>query len=279
MSSYVKTALLLSALTALLITLGYVIGGRGGLVIMLFISLLVNFVSFFFSDKIALAMSGARQISESEYPKIFALTRELTGRMGIPMPRLYISNAIQPNAFATGRNPKNSAVCFTSGLLSNLSEDEIRGVLAHELAHIKNRDVLVSTIAAVIAGTISSITDFLMFSAIFGGSDDDSPNPIASLILIITAPIIAVILQLAISRSREYLADETAAKYTKDPEGLANALVRIESIARQAPMQVNSAMASLYIQNPFILRGAAELFSTHPPTAKRVERLLNLNIN
>lgn len=279
MSSYVKTALLLSALTALLITLGYVIGGRGGLVIMLFISLLVNFVSFFFSDKIALAMSGARQISESEYPKIFALTRELTGRMGIPMPRLYISNAIQPNAFATGRNPKNSAVCFTSGLLSNLPEDEIRGVLAHELAHIKNRDVLVSTIAAVIAGTISSITDFLMFSAIFGGSDDDSPNPIASLILIITAPIIAVILQLAISRSREYLADETAAKYTKDPEGLANALVRIESIARQAPMQVNSAMASLYIQNPFILRGAAELFSTHPPTTKRVERLLNLNIN
>ncbi len=279
MSSYVKTALLLSALTALLITLGYVIGGRGGLVIMLFISLLVNFVSFFFSDKIALAMSGARQISESEYPKIFALTRELTGRMGIPMPRLYISNAIQPNAFATGRNPKNSAVCFTSGLLSNLPEDEIRGVLAHELAHIKNRDVLVSTIAAVIAGTISSITDFLMFSAIFGGSDDDNPNPIASLILIITAPIIAVILQLAISRSREYLADETAAKYTKDPEGLANALVRIESIARQAPMQVNSAMASLYIQNPFILRGAAELFSTHPPTTKRVERLLNLNIN
>lgn len=279
MSSYVKTALLLSALTALLITLGYVIGGRGGLVIMLFISLLVNFISFFFSDKIALAMSGARQISESEYPKIFALTRELTGRMGIPMPRLYISNAIQPNAFATGRNPKNSAVCFTSGLLSNLPEDEIRGVLAHELAHIKNRDVLVSTIAAVIAGTISSITDFLMFSAIFGGSDDDSPNPIASLILIITAPIIAVILQLAISRSREYLADETAAKYTKDPEGLANALVRIESIARQAPMQVNSAMASLYIQNPFILRGAAELFSTHPPTTKRVERLLNLNIN
>lgn len=279
MSSYVKTALLLSALTALLITLGYVIGGRGGLVIMLFISLLVNFVSFFFSDKIALAMSGARQISESEYPKIFALTRELTGRMGIPMPRLYISNAIQPNAFATGRNPKNSAVCFTSGLLSNLPEDEVKGVLAHELAHIKNRDVLVSTIAAVIAGTISSITDFLMFSAIFGGSDDESPNPIASLILIITAPIIAVILQLAISRSREYLADETAAKYTKDPEGLANALVRIETIARQAPMQVNSAMASLYIQNPFTLRGAAELFSTHPSTSKRVERLLNLNIN
>lgn len=279
MSSYVKTALLLSALTALLITLGYVIGGRGGLVIMLFISLLVNFVSFFFSDKIALAMGGARQISESEYPKIFALTRELTGRMGIPMPRLYISNAIQPNAFATGRNPKNSAVCFTSGLLSNLPEDEVRGVLAHELAHIKNRDVLVSTIAAVIAGTISSITDFLMFSAIFGGSDDESPNPIASLILIITAPIIAVILQLAISRSREYLADETAAKYTKDPEGLANALVRIETIARQAPMQVNSAMASLYIQNPFTLRGAAELFSTHPSTSKRVERLLNLNIN
>lgn len=279
MSSYVKTALLLSALTALLITLGYVIGGRGGLVIMLFISLLVNFVSFFFSDKIALSMSGARQISENEYPKIFALTRELSGRMGIPMPRLYISNAIQPNAFATGRSPNNSAVCFTSGLLSNLPEDEVKGVLAHELAHIKNRDVLVSTIAAVIAGTISSITDFLMFSAIFGGSDDESPNPIASLILIITAPIIAVILQLAISRSREYLADETAAKYTKDPEGLANALVRIETIARQAPMQVNSAMASLYIQNPFTLRGAAELFSTHPSTSKRVERLLNLNIN
>lgn len=275
MTSYLKTSLLLSALTALLVTIGYLVGGSNGLILMFGFSLVINFVSYFFSDKIALAVSGAKQITENDYPEIFKMTRELTHRMQIPMPRLYVSNAIQPNAFATGRNPNNSAVCFTSGLLTNLNNEEIEGVLAHELAHIKNRDVLISTIAAVIAGTISSITDFLMFSAIFG-DDEDNQNPIVSLLLIIVAPIIALILQLAISRSREYVADETAAKFTKDPKGLANALIKIESIAMTHPMQVNSAMASLYIQNPFKFRGLSELFSTHPPTEKRVERLLNL---
>lgn len=278
MTSYIKTALLLSALTALLISIGYVVGGRAGLLLMLIISIVINFISFFFSDKIALSISRAKPISESDYPNIFSATRELSSKMGIPMPKLYISEAIQPNAFATGRSPSNSAVCFTSGLLANLPENEIKGVLAHELAHIKNRDVLVSTIAAVIAGAISSVTDFLMFSAIFGGNDEENSNPIASILIIITAPIVALILQLAISRSREYLADETAAEYTNDPEGLANALVRIESLAKQAPMHVNSAMASLYIQNPFTFKGAAELFSTHPPTQKRVNRLLSLSI-
>lgn len=275
MTSYLKTSLLLSALTALLVTIGYLLGGSNGLILMFGFSIVINFVSYFFSDKIALAVSGAKQITENDYPEIFKMTRELTHRMQIPMPRLYISNAIQPNAFATGRNPSNSAVCFTSGLLTNLNSEEIEGVLAHELAHIKNRDVLISTIAAVIAGTISSITDFLMFSAIFG-DDEDNKNPFVSLLLIIVAPIIALILQLAISRSREYVADETAAKFTKDPKGLANALIKIESIAMTHPMQVNSAMASLYIQNPFKFRGLSELFSTHPPTEKRVERLLNL---
>lgn len=275
MTSYLKTSLLLSALTALLVTIGYLVGGSNGLILMFGFSLVINFVSYFFSDKIALAVSGAKQITENDYPEIFKMTRELTHRMQIPMPRLYISNAIQPNAFATGRNPNNSAVCFTTGLLTNLNNEEIEGVLAHELAHIKNRDVLISTIAAVIAGTISSITDFLMFSAIFG-DDEDNQNPFVSLLLIIVAPIIALILQLAISRSREYIADETAARFTKDPKGLANALIKIESIAMNYPLQVNSAMASLYIQNPFKFKGVSELFSTHPPTEKRVERLLNI---
>jgi len=276
MTSYLKTGLLLSALTALLVTIGYLVGGSSGLILMFGLSLVINFVSYFFSDKIALAVSRAKQINESDYPGIFKMTRDLCERMQIPMPRLYISEAIQPNAFATGRSPKHSAVCFTSGLLTNLNQDEIEGVLAHELAHIKNRDVLISTVAAVIAGTISSITDFLMFNAIFG-DDEDNQNPFISLILIIVAPITALILQLAISRSREYLADETAAKYTRNANGLANALIRIESIAMNHPMHVNSAMASLYIQDPFKFRGLAELFSTHPPTEKRVERLLNLS--
>ncbi len=275
MTSYLKTSLLLSALTALLVTIGYLVGGSNGLILMFGFSLVINFVSYFFSDKIALAVSRAQQITENDYPEIFRMTKSLTDRMQIPMPRLYISNAIQPNAFATGRNLNNSAVCFTTGLLTNLNNEEIEGVLAHELAHIKNRDVLISTIAAVIAGTISSITDFLMFSAIFG-DDEDNQNPLVSLLLIIVAPIIALILQLAISRSREYIADETAARFTKDPKGLANALIKIESIAMNYPMQVNSAMASLYIQNPFKFKGVSELFSTHPPTEKRVERLLNI---
>lgn len=275
MTSYLKTGLLLSALTALLVTIGYLVGGSNGLILMFGFSLVINFVSYFFSDKIALAVSRAQQITENDYPEIFRMTKSLTDRMQIPMPRLYISNAIQPNAFATGRNLNNSAVCFTTGLLTNLNNEEIEGVLAHELAHIKNRDVLISTIAAVIAGTISSITDFLMFSAIFG-DDEDNQNPLVSLLLIIVAPIIALILQLAISRSREYIADETAARFTKDPKGLANALIKIESIAMNYPMQVNSAMASLYIQNPFKFKGVSELFSTHPPTEKRVERLLNI---
>lgn len=275
MTSYLKTGLLLSALTALLVTIGYLVGGSNGLILMFGFSLVINFVSYFFSDKIALAVSRAQQITENDYPEIFRMTKSLTDRMQIPMPRLYISNAIQPNAFATGRNLNNSAVCFTTGLLTNLNNEEIEGVLAHELAHIKNRDVLISTIAAVIAGTISSITDFLMFSAIFG-DDEDNQNPFVSLLLIIVAPIIALILQLAISRSREYIADETAARFTKDPKGLANALIKIESIAMNYPLQVNSAMASLYIQNPFKFKGVSELFSTHPPTEKRVERLLNI---
>lgn len=278
MSSYVKTGLLLSALTALLLAIGFVVGGRGGILIMLVISLLINFVSFFFSDKIALSVTRSKPITEQEYPEIFSMTRDLSQRMGIPMPRLYVAENLQPNAFATGRSPKNSAVSFTSGLLSNLNKEEVEGVLAHELAHIKNRDVLVSTIAAVIAGAISAVTDFLMFSTLFGGGDDENPNPLASILIIITAPIVAVILQLAISRSREFLADATAAKYTRNPKGLANALIRIEGIAKQAPMHVNPAMASLYIQNPFTFRGVAELFSTHPATHKRVERLMNLSI-
>lgn len=277
MISYAKTALLLASLTALLLVVGYLIGGQSGVILMLIISIGINFISFFFSDKIALSMSGAKQISEDQYPEIFRTTRELTQKMNIPMPKLYISNAVQPNAFATGRNPSNSAVCFTSGLLSNLQPGEVKGVLAHELAHIKNRDVLVSTIAAVIAGAISALTDFLLFSSIFGSRDDENSNPFVSIILVVTAPIAAVILQLAISRNREFLADETAAKYTREPEELANALIKIESIAKQHPMQVNSAMASLYIQNPFSFRGISELFSTHPATGKRVQKLLNLN--
>jgi heat shock protein HtpX len=276
MNSYFKTAMLLSALTALFIAIGYVVGGSGGLIFMLIFSILINFISFFFSDKIALSISGAKQIDRQQYPELFSMADDLSQKMDIPLPKLYVSDQLQPNAFATGRNPKNSAVNFTKGLLNSLSYDEVKGVMAHEFAHIKNRDVLVATVAAIIAGAISAVTDFLMYSAIFGGSDNNNRNPFVSILLIITAPIAAVILQFAISRSREYLADETAAKYTNAPKSLANALVKIEAIAQRSPMHVNPAMASLYIQNPFALKGIAELFSTHPPTHKRVDRLLKL---
>lgn len=276
MSSIFKTAILLSALTSILLVMGYFLGGTFGLIFMLGISIVFNFVSYFFSDKIALTFNRARQINEQEYPEIFLVTNDLSKKMGIPMPRLYVTDSPQPNAFATGRNPNNSAVCLTTGIISKLPEDELSGVIAHELAHIKNRDVLIATIAAVIAGAIASITDLLMFNAIFGSNDEESANPLVTILLMIFAPLIATILQLSISRNREYLADATAAKYTRNPKALANALIRIQSEVQLNPMQVNSAMASLYFQNPFNFRGISELFSTHPATEKRVEALLNL---
>lgn len=266
----IKTILLLATLSGILIAFGYLIGGFGGAILFFGFSLVMNIASYWFSDKIALSMSGAKPVSREEAKQLYADVDELSEKMNIPTPQLYIINQEQPNAFATGRNPQNSAVALTRGLLANLERDEVKAVVAHELGHIRNRDVLVSTIAAVIAGAISSLANIAFF---FGGTDDEDANPLVLLATVILAPLTATLVQLAISRTREFKADATAATYTKQPQSLANALSKIEDLAQRSPMQVNPALSSLYIQNPIKGGAIASLFSTHPSTAARIEKL------
>ncbi len=272
LSPTIKTIILFGALTSLLGVVGYLINGISTAIIFLIFGVLTNIISFWFSDKIALSFSGARELKKEEAPQIFNIVNDLSLKMNIPSPRIYITNSAQPNAFATGRNPKNGVVCVTRGLLNLLREDEVKGVIAHELAHIKSRDILISTIAAVMAGIISSIAQIGIF---FGGNDRDR-SPIVDLLILILAPLSATLIQLAISRSREFEADYLASKYTNDPKSLADALIKIEQYVKGAPQEnINPAFASLYIQNP--LRGGflVEIFSTHPSTIKRVDRLLS----
>jgi heat shock protein HtpX len=278
--SFFKTGILFAALTSLFITIGYLIGrGMGGsgysMAFIFFIfALIMNLGSYWFSDKIALSMAHAQPLDESQSPQIYEDVRDLAQKMNLPVPKvIYMSPEMQPNAFATGRNPQHSAICITQGLLQVLDRDEVRSVLAHELGHVKNHDVLISTIAAVFAGAISSIAHIAMFA---GGSDDENRNPFASLLLIILAPISATLIQLAISRSREYAADETSAEYTRKPKDLADALMKIDSSAQRIPMNVNPAFSSLYIENPLRGSGISSLFSTHPSTVNRIARLLEI---
>ena len=272
--NYFKTGVLFAGLSALLIAIGYLVAGRSGAIIFFGISLIMNLGSYWFSDKIALAMSNAQSLPEDQAPEIYEDVRDLTQKMNLPMPRIYVSSEMQPNAFATGRNKNHAAVCVTQGLLQVLDRDEIRGVLAHELSHVKNNDVLIGTIAAVFAGAISSIANIALW---FGGSSNERDNnPIGSILLIILAPISATLLQLAISRSREYAADATGSEYTKKPQDLANALIKIENVANDIPMNVSPSMSSLFIQNPLRSEGFTELFSTHPNTANRVAKLMQL---
>jgi heat shock protein HtpX len=271
----VKTLVLFGALTALLAVLGYVIGGPRIAISFFAFSLVMNIFTYWFSDKIALSMSGGQPLAENQIPGLLEDVRDLCQGMGIPMPKVYISPQPQPNAFATGRNPKNSTICITQGLVQSLNREEIKGVIAHELAHIKNRDVLTATIAAVIAGAVSALANI---GLLFGGNDDEEKNPAVTLLLIILAPIAAFLIQMAISRQREFAADEAAGRSTGNPQALANALVKINSIAQQVPMNINPALSSLYIANPLRGNGFMELFSTHPPVEKRVERLLTIRI-
>ena len=233
-------------------------------------ALLINLGSYFFSDKLALGMSRAKPIEESENPRLYQIVRELTTRAGLPMPRLYMIPQDQPNAFATGRNPKHSAVAVTRGITKLLSEDELRGVLAHELTHIRNRDILIQSVAAAIGAAITYIAYMLLWF----GNDDNSPLAlVASLAMVLLAPIAATIIQLAISRQREYAADAGGAEICGNPESLASALLRLEQGAAAMPMQVNQAAEPLYIVKPFKGKGIAGLFSTHPPIEERVRRL------
>lgn len=278
MNGYIKTTILFAGLTALLMVGGYLVGGNLGIVTMLIFSLILNIGTYWFSDKIALRFAHAKLLPREEAPWIYSMTEEITTRINMKTPRLYFSQDIQPNAFATGRNQSNAVICLTKGLIENLNQNEIKAVIAHEIAHIKNNDILISTIASVIAGVISSIGDIFFFNSIFGG-DDEGGNPIAIIFFIIIAPIIAIIIQLSISRTREFIADKSASQYTRDPLSLADALQKIEVIAKKYPMNVNPAMTNLYIQNPTILKGIAGLFSTHPPTYKRVEKLIEYSKN
>jgi heat shock protein HtpX len=265
-----RTTILMATLGGLLVAIGYAIGGVGGATGFLAIALLLNFIFFWFSDKIALRSAGAKPISESEAPQLYQMVRELTTRADLPMPRLYVIPSDQPNAFATGRNPKHSAVAVTSGITKLLSEDELRGVISHELGHVRNRDILTQSIAAAIGSAITWIAYMMLW---FGGEDDSPLGLIANLALFLLAPISASLIQLAISRQREYSADATGAQICGNPESLASALLRLEEGAKAIPMQVNQATEPLYIVKPFSGGGIASLFSTHPPIEERVRRL------
>ncbi len=277
----IKTVLLLGALTGLLVGLGQYFGGNQGMMVMFAISLGMNFYSYWFSDKMILRAYGAQPITKQEAPELYGMVEELAKRANLPMPKVCIINSDVPNAFATGRNPQNAAVAATTGLLKMLTNEEIAGVLAHELSHIKHRDTLISTVAASIAGMIAMLANMLQFFAIFGSSRDDNRggNPIALIATIILAPIAATMIQMAISRSREYMADAGAAEMTRQPLALASALKKIEAYAKQLVLpHAQEASAHMFIINPLsgVAKNMASLFSTHPSTTSRVEKLEEL---
>lgn len=280
MWNQIKTVLLLGVLTGLMLVAGQVIGGTTGLSIALAIAVLMNFGSYFYSDKIVLRMYKAQPAKKSEQPKLHKIVEDVAKSAGIPKPKIYIVPTDNANAFATGRNPKNAVVACTQGILNILDDKELKGVLAHEIAHIKNRDILVSTIAATIAAVISYLAFMARFAAIFGGMRDDrGGNGLSLLFLAILTPIIAVIIQLAISRSREYLADSTGAHFTKEPKALASALHKLEQANKHNPIRFgNTATSSLFIINPFSARGLVSLFSTHPAMTERIKRLNEMKI-
>lgn len=273
----VKTAMLLATLTALLIWMGQALGGQQGLIMGLGFAIVMNIGSYWYSDKIVLRMYGAQEVDEAQAPELYSIVRNLAQAGQIPMPKVYIIPEEAPNAFATGRNPEHAAVAVTQGLLRLLTRDEIAGVLAHELGHVKNRDTLIMVVAATIGGAISMIANIAQWGLIFGGgrsNDDEGSHPAAALIGIIVAPIAAMLIQMAISRSREFLADEQGARLSGNPLALASALRKIQGYAQQAPMHHGGpATAHLFIINPFSGAAMAKLFSTHPPTEERIARL------
>ncbi|HZR58569.1 MAG TPA: zinc metalloprotease HtpX [Terriglobales bacterium] len=273
MGNTFKTAFLLTALTLLLMAIGRFFGGQNGMLLALVIAAGTNFVAYFFSDKIALATYRARPVTREELPRAYQVVERLTQKIGIPMPKLYVIPTDSPNAFATGRNPQHASVAMTQGILNLLNDEELEGVLAHELGHVNNRDILISSIAATIAGAITFISRFGFF---FGGMqdrDDRRGGGIGALLMLILAPIAAMLIQLAVSRSREYQADATGAHFTGNPYALASALSKLDAYSRRLPMQATPSTAHLFIIQPFLGMNFGSLFSTHPPIAKRIERL------
>ena len=272
MSNTFKTAFLLTALTLLLLFIGQMLGGQNGMLLALVVAAVLNFVSYFFSDRLALAMYHAQPATREELPRAYQIVERLTQKIGIPMPKIYVIPIESPNAFATGRNPDHASVAVTDGILGLLNDEELEGVLAHELGHVRNRDILISSVAATLAGAIT----WLRYGAMFGGMDDrDSRRDggLGALIMLIVAPIAAALIQLAVSRSREYQADETGAHFTGNPYALASALAKLDAYAKRVPMSASPSTAHLFIIQPLLGMNFGNLFSTHPPIAKRIERL------
>jgi heat shock protein HtpX len=282
MSNIFKTALLLGALTAMLVLIGGAIGGQQGMIIAFMLALGMNFFSYWFSDKMVLAMYRAQPIDEASAPTVHRIVRRLATRAGMPMPRIYMIPTDTPNAFATGRNPEHAVVAVTEGIMRILDEEELEGVLAHELSHVKNRDVLISTIAATLAGAITYLAHMAQWSAMFGGrSRDDEEggvNPIAAIAMAILAPIAALLVQMAVSRAREYQADATGARMVGKSWGLAKALEKLQMAQQVVPMDALPATAHLFIVNPLTGRSLMTLFSTHPPLEDRIARLRALRL-
>ncbi|MFH0772299.1 MAG: zinc metalloprotease HtpX [Candidatus Omnitrophota bacterium] len=278
-----KTLFFMTLLTLLLIFVGNLIGGRNGMFLAFAIALVMNGFSYWFSDKIVLMMYRAKEVSEVEAPKIHRIVNNLVQKADLPKPRIYIIPQAAPNAFATGRNPKHAAVAVTEGIMQLLNDDEMEGVLAHELSHVGNRDILISTIVATMAGAIYMLADWARWAAMFGGRRDEREGGgiklVAMLLVAILAPIVAMLIQLAISRSREYLADESGAKLCGRPLSLANALRKLYNYSRKIPMQSNPTTAHMFIVNPLTAGGLLAMFSTHPPIERRIARLEELAIS
>ncbi|HZP02127.1 MAG TPA: zinc metalloprotease HtpX [Terriglobia bacterium] len=273
-----KTTLLLAALTGLLLVIGQHWGGQQGMVLMLILAGVMNLGSYFFSDKIALRMSGAQPVSREEAPRLYQIVERLAAKANIPVPKIYRIPTESPNAFATGRNPAHASVAVTDGILQICTDEEIEGVLAHELGHVRNRDILISAVVATVAGAITLIARMVMYAEMFGlggGRDDRRGGALSALAMMILAPFAAMLIQLAISRSREYEADATGAQITGNPQGLARALDKIDKWARRVPMVASPTMAHMFIYQPLTAGEVfSSLFSTHPPIRKRIERLI-----
>jgi heat shock protein HtpX len=275
-----KTTLLMGLLTVLLVTIGGALGGRNGMTMAFLLAGGMNFFSYWFSDKIVLSMYGARQIEETDNPRFYGIVRCLAQRANLPMPKVYLIDSETPNAFATGRNPEHAAVAATSGIMRILGDDELAGVMAHELTHVKNRDILISSIAATFAGAITYLAHMAQWAAIFGGGrrdDDEGGGVFGMLFMAILAPIAAMLVQMAISRSREFGADAGGAHISGNPLSLANALQKLEMANQRIPMETNTATAHMFIVNPLTGGGLMTLFSTHPPIPERVARLQDMS--
>ncbi len=278
MGNTFKTAFLLTLLTLLLLFLGRAFGGQNGMVIALVLAAVMNFISYFFSDKIALAMYRAQPVSREDLPRVYSVVERLTQKIGLPMPKIYVIPTDSPNAFATGRNPSHASVAVTQGILNLLNDEELEGVLAHELGHVNNRDILISSVAATVAGAVTMLASMGRWAMIFGGMgrddrDRDGGGGLAALLMLIVAPIAASLIQLAVSRSREYQADASGAHFTGNPYALASALAKLDAYSRRVPMVASPSTAHLFIIQPLLGVNFGNLFSTHPPIAKRIERL------